>query len=160
MRILEALACAALAGAALTAAAAPREEPFDACAVFTQADAEKALGTAAEPEPVNPRARRPHVVTTCTYTGTREGHPVAASVQFRFARTEPEARGAFEDARLQYQTKPLLLAGAEAFWSGKTGQMHLRKGRTWVTLSVGGPKPAERDPEAAKKLAEVLAAKI
>jgi len=160
MRTLEVLACAALAAAALTAAAAPREEPFDACAVFTQADAEKALGTAAQPEPVNPKARRPRVVTTCTYTGTREGHPVAASVQFRFARTEPEARGAFEDARLQYQTKPLLLPGIEAFWSGKTGQMHVRKGRTWITLSVGGAKPAERELEPARKLAEVLAKKL
>ena len=161
MRTLEVLACAVLAAAALTAAAAaaPKEEPFDACAVFTQADAEKALGTAALPEPVNPKARRPRVVTTCTYTGTKDGHPVAATVQFRFARTEPEARGAFEEARLQYQTKPLLLPGMEAFWSGKTGQMHVRKGRTWMTLSVGGPKPAERELEPAKKLAEILATK-
>jgi hypothetical protein len=160
MRTLEVLACAAMAAAALTAAAAPKEGPFDACAVFTQADAEKALGTAAQAEPVNPRARRPRVVTTCTYTGTKEGKPVAASAQFRFARTEPDARGAFEDARLQYQTKPLLMPGVEAFWSGKTGQMHVRKGRTWLTVSVGGAKPAEREVEPAKKLAEILASKM
>jgi hypothetical protein len=160
MRTLEVLACAAIAAAALTAAAAPQEEPFDACTVFTQADAEKALGTAAQPEPANPKVRRPRVVTTCTYTGTREGHPVAASVQFRFAKTEPEARGAFEDARLQYQTKPLLIPGIESFWSGKTGQMHVRKGRTWLTVSVGGAKPAERELEPARKLAETLAGKI
>jgi hypothetical protein len=160
MRTLEVLACAAMAAAALTAAAAPQEEPFDACAVFTQAEAEKALGTTAQPEPVNPRVRRPRVVTTCTYTGTKEGKPVAASAQFRFARTEPDARGAFEDARLQYQTKPLLMPGVEAFWSGKTGQMHVRKGRTWLTVSVGGAKPAERDVEPAKKLAEILASKM
>ena len=160
MRTLEVLACAAIAAAALTAAAAPQEEPFDACAIFTQADAEKALGTAAQPEPVNPKARRPRVVTTCTYTGTKDGHPVAAIAQFRFARTEPEARGAFEDARLQYQTKPMLLPGLEAFWSGKTGQMHVRKGRAWLTVSVGGAKPAERELDPAKKLAEALATKI
>lgn len=160
MRTLEVLACAAIAAAALTAAAAPQEEPFDACAVFTQADAAKALGTEAQPESVNPKARRPRVVTTCTYTGTKEGKPVAASVQFRFARTEAEARGAFEDARLQYQTKPMLLPGVEGFWSGKTGQMHVRKGRTWLTVSVGGAKPAERELEPAKKLAEILAGKI
>ena len=160
MRTLDVLACAALAVAALNAAAAPQEEPFDACAVFTQADAEKALGTAAQPEPVNPKARRPRVVTTCTYTGTKDGAPVAASVQFRFGRTDQEARGAFEEARLQFQTKPLLLSGVEAFWSGKTGQMHVWKGRTWVTLSVGPAKPAERDLDQARKLAEMLAAKI
>src|SRR5512140_2111418 len=145
MRTLDVLACAALAVAALNAAAAPQEEPFDACAVFTQADAEKALGTAAQPEPVNPKARRPKVVTTCTYTGTKDGKPVAASVQFRFGRSDQEARGAFEEARLQFQTKPLLLSGVEAFWSGKTGQMHVRKGRTWVTVSVGPAKPSERE---------------
>jgi hypothetical protein len=161
MRTLEVLACAAITAAALTAAAATQETPFDACAIFTQADAEKALGTEAQPEPVNPKARRPRVVTTCTYTGTKDGKPVAASAQFRFAKTEPEARGAFEDARLQYQTKPLLLAaGIEAFWSAKTGQMHVRKGRTWLTVSVGGAKPAERVLEPAKKLAEILASKI
>lgn len=160
MRTLDVLACAALAVAALNAAAAPQEEPFDACAVFTQADAEKALGTAVQPEPVNPKARRPKVVTTCTYTGTKEGKPVAASVQFRFGRTDQDARGAFEEARLQFQTKPLLLPGMEAFWSGKTGQLHVRKGRTWVTLSVGPAKPAERDVDQAKKLAEMLATKI
>jgi hypothetical protein len=160
MRTLDVLACAALAAAALNAAAAPQEEPFDACAVFTQADAEKALGTAAQPEPVNPKARRPKVVTTCTYTGTKDGKPVAASVQFRFGRSDQEARGAFEDARLQLQTKPLLLSGVEAFWSGKTGQMHVRKGRTWISVSVGPAKPSEREIDAARKLAEMLAAKI
>lgn len=160
MRTLDVLACAALAVAALNTAAAPQEEPFDACTVFTQADAEKALGTAAQPEPVNPKARRPKVVTTCAYTGTKDGKPVAASVQFRFGRTEAEARGAFEDARLQLQTKPLLLSGVEAFWSGKTGQMHVRKGRTWVTVSVGPAKPSEREIDAARKLAEMLTPKI
>ena len=161
MRTLEVLACAAITAAALTAAAAPQEEPFDACAVFTQAEAATALGTEAQPEPVNPRARRPRIVTTCTYTGTRDGKPVAASAQFRFGKTEQEARGAFEDARLQYQTKPMLLAaGMEAFWSGKTGQMHVRKGRTWLIVSVGGAKPAERELEPAKKLAEILARKV
>jgi hypothetical protein len=160
MRTLDVLACAALAAAALNAAAAPQEEPFDACAIFTQADAEKALGTAAQPEPVNPKARRPKVVTTCTYTGTKDGKAVAASVQFRFGRSDQEARGAFEEARLQFQTKPLLLSGVEAFWSGKTGQMHVRKGRTWVTVSVGPAKPSEREIDAARKLAEMLAPKI
>ena len=72
MRTLEVLACAAIAAAALTAAAAPQEEPFDACAVFTQADAAKALGTEAQPESVNPKARRPRVVR-CRRSTTSPG---------------------------------------------------------------------------------------
>jgi hypothetical protein len=58
------------------------------------------------------------------------------------------------------QTKPILLPGAEGFWSSKTGQMNLRKERTWVTLSVGAPKITDRDPDQARKLAELLAKKI
>jgi hypothetical protein len=59
------------------------------------------------------------------------------------------------------QTKPLMIPGIEgAFWSAKTGQMNLRKGRTWLTLSVGPPKLSERDMEQARRLAEVLGKKL
>ena len=162
MRNIRALAGAAFAAAALVSLAArAAEERFDACDVFTQADAEKALGTTAAPEPVNPKARRPKVITTCTYNGFKEGKPVAATVQFRFERGEAEARDAFENARLQYQTKPMLIPGTNgAFWSAKTGQLNVLKGRTWITVTLGGPKAADRDDEPARKLAEALAPKI
>ena len=51
------------------------QEAFDACEVFTQADAEAALGTTAQPEPVNPKVKRPKVVSKCTYTGSRKASP-------------------------------------------------------------------------------------
>ena len=159
IRALAGAAFAALARASLAARAA--EERFDACDIFTQADAEKALGTAAEAEPVNPKVRRPKVVTTCTYNGFKDGKPVAASVQFRFGRSDDETRAAFESARLQYQTKPMLISGTQGvFWSAKTGQLNLLKGRAWITITLGGPKPGDRDDEPARKLAEALAAKI
>ncbi len=161
MRTFDAIRCAALAALVIgTGTARAAEEPFDACDIFTQADAEAVLGTTAAAEPVNPKVRRPKVIPVCTYNGFKDGKPVVASVQFRFGRTEAEAQQAFEDARLQFQTKPLLIPGAEVFWSGKTGQMHLRKGRTWVTFSVGSPKPGERNMDEAKKLALLLATKI
>lgn len=150
---------AALAALAACGAASA-QDAFDACDVFVQADAEKALGAAAAPEPVNPKVKRPKVVTTCTYNGFKDGKPVAASVQFRFGKTDQEAQRAFDEARLQYQTKPMLIAGTDAFWSAKTGQFHLRKGRTWLTLSVGPAKPSERDADQARKLAEILVRKI
>ena len=155
MRLLQALGV--LAAAAVTSAAA--QDTFDACNVFTAADAEAALGTTAAAEPVNPKAKRPKVVLACTYNGFKDNKPVAATAQFKFARTEAEAQKAFDDARLQYQTKPLYLSGAEAFWS-KTGQLNVRKGRTWLTLAVGPAKVNERDIDQAKKLAEILVKKL
>jgi len=136
------------------------EETFDACDVFTSDDAEKALGVAAAAEPVNPKVKKPKIVRTCVYTGFKDSKPVAASVEFKSGRTPEETQRAFDEARLQFQTKPLIISGAEAFWSGKTGQLNLRKGRTWITLSVGSPKLGERDIADAKKLAEILVKKL
>lgn len=160
MRMHNALRVAVLViGAAAWPVAA--QEAFDACDVFTQADAEQALGTAAQGEPVNPKVKRPKVVPTCTYHGYKEGKAVAASAQFRFGKTEADALRAFDEHRLQVQTKPLMIPGVEGvFWSAKTGQMNLRKGRTWVTVSVGSPKPNERDMDQARKLAELLIKKL
>jgi hypothetical protein len=137
------------------------EETFDACDIFTQEDAQAALGTTAASEPVNPKVKRPKVIPVCTYNGFKDGKAVAASAQFRFGKTDAEAQRAFDDARLQFQTKPMLISGIEgAFWSAKTGQMNLRKGRTWLTLSVGSQKLSERSLDDAKKLAEILAKKL
>ena len=152
-----ALLITAFAAWALPAAA---EEAFDACHVFTAEDAEKALGTRADPEPVNPKARRPRTVLACSYHGSKDGKPVSASAQFKFARNADEQARAFDEARLQLQTKPLILSGAEAFWAGKAGQMHVRKGRAWLTVTVGPAPVPERDLESAKKLAEALVKKL
>jgi hypothetical protein len=159
MRMLNMIGIAFAAAAWATPALS--QDAFDACDLFTQADAERALGTAATTEPQNPKVKRPKVVATCTYHGFKEGKPVAASAQFRFGKTDPDAQHAFDEHRLQVQTKPLIIPGAEAaFWSAKTGQMNVRKGRTWVTLSVGPAPLAERDMDQARKLAEIIAKKI
>jgi hypothetical protein len=147
----------ACAFAAMPAAA---QDAFDACTVFTQQDAELALGTKAEPEPVNPKAKRPKVVPGCAYHGNKEGKPVTATAQFKFARTADEQARAFDEARLQLQTKPMILSGADAFWAGKVGQMHVRKGKTWITLTVGPAAVREREIDSAKKLAEALVKKL
>ena len=47
-----------------------------------------------------------------------------------------------------------------AFWAGKAGQMHVRKGRAWITLTVGPAAVRERELESAKKLAETLVKKL
>ena len=157
MRKLTALA---ILGAACLSPAAWAQEAFDACEIFTQGDAEAALGTTAASEPLNPKVKRPKVVAICTYNGFKDGKAVAASAQFRFGKTDSDAQKAFDDARMQFQTKPMLISGTDAFWSAKTGQMNMRKGRAWLTLSVGPPKLSERDLNDAKKLAEILAKKM
>ena len=160
MRILHFLAAAALAASPALQA---QEPAFDACEFFTKADAEAALGTPAAEVPfsTNPKVKKPKHIPNCTYTGTtKEGKAVAASAQFKFARNDADAQKAFEEARMQLQTKPILISGAEAFWSAKTGQMNLRKGKTWAAVAVGPEKLNERDYNDAKKLAEILARKM
>lgn len=137
------------------------EEPFDACQVFTQAEAEKALGTTAAPEPVNPKVKRPKVVLACAYNGFKDGKAVEAKAQFRPSRSEAETQHAFDEAKLKYATKPILIPGVDAsFWSARTGEMNVRKGRTWIVVTVGAAKASERDMESAKGLAEALARKL
>jgi hypothetical protein len=160
MRLLKKTIVAAAAAMAVAPAWA-QPQAFDACQVFTQADAEAALGGPAQPPVENPKARKPKVVPACTYTGTHDGKPVSATAHFRFGHNDEETARAFEDARLKFQTKPLLIRGADgAFWSGRTGEMNVRKGRNWVSLAIGPQKPAERDVEVARKAAESLAKKL
>jgi len=160
MRKTQALAILAALAAASPMAAPGADPPFDACAVFTQDDASKALGTAASPEPVNPKARRPRAILQCTYVGSKEGKPVSATVQFRFARSSEASAREFDDLRLKIQTKPMLISGAEAFWAGKAGEMYLRKDRIWVVMAVGPEKVNERELDQARKLAEIMAGKL
>lgn len=158
MRKITTMAAAALA--AWMSAGAAAQDAFDACEIFTQADAQKVLGANVDPEPVNPKVKRPKVIPTCTWWSSKDGKPVSASANFRFAKTEADAQRAFEEEKLKFQTKPMLLGGSSAFWSAKQGAMQLLKGRTWLVVAVGGAKPNERDAEASRKLTEILARKL
>lgn len=149
-------AAAVVAGSGMASA----QDVFDACEVFTLAEAQSVLGKGASPEPANPKVKRPRVVTTCSYFASREGQVTSASAQFRSAKTEADLQRAFDEERLQFQTKPMILADGRAFWSAKQGQLHLLKGRTWLTVTVGSAKAAEREPEPARRLAEQLAKKL
>ena len=159
MRISRSLARVAAIGAAALIPAAMAQD-FDACTVFTLEDAKRVLNPPVEPEPVNPKVKRPKMVPVCTYTGTKDGKPQAATATFKVSKNNDEAAKDFEASRLQFQTKPMLMSGAEAFWSSKTGQMYVRKGRTAITLAVGSQKPAEREIDPAKSLAEALVKKL
>jgi hypothetical protein len=123
-------------------------------------DAQKVLGKDAAPEPVNPKMKRPKVIPSCTYLATRDNVKVAATALFKWGKTNEDTQRAFEDARMQFQTKPMLIEGAQAFWAGKQGEMMLRKGRTWITISVGPAMPTQRDLNETRRLAEILVKKM
>ena len=148
-------------GIVLCALASPAaaQEAFDACEIFTAQDAEAALGTGVFEATVF-KGKRPKVVTDCKYTAQKDGKALAAMAQFKFARTESDMRQTFADARMDLQTKPLVITGNEAFWSAKTGTLHMRKGRAWLTVSVGPEKPVDRDMETNRKVAEAIAKKL
>jgi hypothetical protein len=136
------------------------EDSFDACEIFTVEDAQKILGQDAAAEPVNPKVKRPKVIPSCTYHATKDGAKVAATALFKWGKTNEDTQRAFEDARMQFQTKPMLIEGAQAFWAGKQGEMMLRKGRTWITISVGPATPTQRDLNETRRLAEILVKKM
>ena len=146
--------------AAMLAFPASAQENFDACAVFTLEDAQKVLGPDAAGEPANPKAKRPKVVPTCAYSATKDGKRVTASATFRTGRSNDEAQRAFEEARMKYQTKPMLISGADAFWSAKTGELSLRKGKASLTIAVGPAQLNLREVNDARKLAEILLKKL
>lgn len=146
--------------AATTVAAPVLAQDFDACTVFTPDDASKALGMPAEGGPAHPKARRPKMVPACTYTATKDGKPVAATVSFKWGKTDAEAQKAFADARMQFQSKPMLISGTDAFWSASLGEMMMRKGRTLVTVAVGPKQASLREVNDARRLAEILARKM
>jgi len=152
-----------IAGAAIVlawATGATAQDAFDACQYFTEVEAKMALGDSAEPEPQNPKVKRPRVVNTCTWWSSKDGKSTSATATFRIARSEGDLRPAFDEERLTFQTKPLLVDGAPAFWSAKQGILQVLKGRVWLVVTLGGAKPAERDPDAARKLAEALVKKL
>lgn len=154
--------CSLVVAALLAAfpAGAWAQEAFDACELFTESEAKLALGGNAEPEPQSARTRRARFVPTCTWWTSKDGKSITATATFRFARSEADARPAFDEERLEHQTKPLLIDGAPAFWSAKQGVLQVLKGRVWLVVTVGGAKPAEREEDAARKLAEALVKKL
>jgi hypothetical protein len=160
MRIGSFIRILAMAAVGLQLTPALAQESFDACEIFTVEDAQKVLGKDAAPEPVNPKMKRPKVIPSCTYLATRDNVKVAATALFKWGKTNEDTQRTFEDARMQFQTKPMLIEGAQAFWAGKQGEMMLRKGRTWITISVGPAMPTQRDLNETRRLAEILVKKM
>jgi hypothetical protein len=130
-------------------------EAFDACQLLTQADAEKALGKAVA-VPESPKGKKPVASATCTWMAGED----SVSAQFIAGKTDAEAKKTFDDLRLQFQTKPVMLSGMEGFWSAKTGKFYALKGRTAVIVGLGSPHLNARDADKSRNLAVALLAKL
>ena len=87
---------------------------------------------------------------------------MAATAEFRFGRSEGDVKSAFGRAPpRRCRPSPSCISGSDAFWSAKTGQMNLRKDRTWVTLSVGRRRsPPTAIPSRRRRLAELIVKKL
>ena len=131
------------------------KDAFDACLVLTQADAENALAKpVAVPE--LPKGKKYVPSATCTWMAGED----SVSAQFMGGKTDAEVKKSFDEMRLQYQTKPVMMSGMEGFWSAKTGKFYALKGRIGVIVGIGSPRLNERDADKSRKLAEALLAKV
>ena len=144
-------------GVAVTVSAqAPKD--FDACRIFTSTDAEAALGVPVAQEPGNAKTR-PKVTLTCKYTAA-SGDAGSANVTFRFARNAEEAKSAYSESRLELRGKPTIIAGKDANWNEKLGQLNVLSGNVWLVIDVGPTDAKARNSALAKKLAETLIPKL
>lgn len=146
---------------ATNAAVAQEPKEFDACRVFTSQDAEKVLGVIVTQDVVNSKAKV-KVVLACNYTSTSGDARTlqVAGASFRFAHNDDEAKRSFSEARHGVRGKPMIVAGKDAFWIEKLGQLNVLKGNTWLTVSAGPVGMQGRDATPAIKLAEILLPKI
>ena len=140
------------------AAFAQTPKDFDACRIFTAADAESTLGSPVVQEPVNSKVK-PKVILTCKYTAT-SGDARFAMVTFRFARNAEEAKSAYSESRLELRGKPTIISGRDANWNEKQGQLNLLSGNAWLVIDAGPSEAKARDSAVAKKLAETLIPKL
>lgn len=157
MKFFRTMLVIGLVAANAVVAQAPKE--FDACRVFTAEDAGKVLGVPATQDIVSSKVK---VVLACNYTSTSGDAKTlqVAGASFRFARSDGEARRSFSEARLEVRGKPMMVAGKDAFWVEKLGQLNVLKGNTWLTVSAGPVGMQGRDATPAIKLAEILLPKI
>ena len=140
---------------AAVAARAEIPKEFDACTVFTPADAAQALGET--PRELPPPKTKNKVIPACTYESGEGPSTKSLSVQFRFAKNDDEARRAFSEARLEARGKPVILGGRDAYWLDKQAQLNVLKGSHWVVITAKVPG---RESDTARKLAEILLPKI
>jgi len=152
--------CALLFCLAAAPAFAQTPKDFNACTIVTVEEATAALGAQAEGEPVNPKAKQPKLVPNCTYSAAVDGQSQLVKVQFRFYKSPAEAVATLKETRLDVRGRPLIIQGQDAYWDNKQTQLVIAKGSAILTLIVGPAKDNERQPEAARKLAEKVLPKL
>lgn len=142
----------------------------DACAVVTQAVADKVLGTGAEKGVSNGDTSTDDInVSTCTYTlDTNTGLPISADKiksLTLLARSAKSAEGIDSNAMQLSEEKP---TGAEsvsgygtgAYWDPQYGQLNIFKNGSWYILTNGSSTLTARTLDDAKLFADQIVSQL
>lgn len=114
------------------AAADSGPAPVDACALVTQAEADKILGAPAKQDRPAEANHPPHLVA-CRYTAERGRGLAVLSLLVRTGYSDTEAKTTFEETRKLDTTQPVSGLADEAFWLAD--QLWVRKGLHSLTFS-------------------------
>jgi hypothetical protein len=144
---------------------AQKEQPAEACALFTQAMATDVLGETVPPS----ESKTIHseefgsTVTSCSYT-TSSTDPKkirTLTLLIRYAKDEAESKTVFEGAKAQskdlssVEPEAIPNIGEEAYWSaGSLNQLNVRQGNGWFIISsyLRGGDQKEMALQIAKRL--------
>lgn len=124
----------------------------DACALFTQTDAQQLLGAdAKEIESAGDSTIGKVDVTHCEYEGTAG----TASIFVRRTPSLGDARYIFENSKKSFSGETVTPKEGEAeYWVSDLGQYNVLKGQHWIIVTV------DKDKEKAKEVAGIVASRL
>lgn len=138
-----------------------------ACDVLTLDDAQKILGENAKGGELNsslPQESNDLIRTTCNYNlqGSAPEDTKVVSLLIRSAKT---TAGAQNNKQVFNANKPadaqnISGYGDQAYWHPQFGQLNIFKNNNWYIISSGPVKITDRNPDDAKKLADIIIDKL
>lgn len=140
----------------------------DACAIFTLADAKKALDGNVSGGPMSDTGSSQDIqVSGCSYkpgdnTGSTIGVSKTASLIVHHPKTPQGIASNQKIFEIQQppgnQTETGY--GDKSFWDSRLGQLDILKHNNWYILTIGPATPADRSLAQTKLLADILSAKL
>lgn len=123
---------AAPSGSPSSSASSSSSTAVDACALVTQAEADRALGAASKQDRPS-EANIPPRLSTCRYTAPRGEGLAVMTVMLRIGSSAAEAKSSFQGTRDVAPTEAVANLGDEAFWLAD--QLYVLKGMRSMTLA-------------------------
>lgn len=132
---------------------------IDACAVFTETEAQEVLGEAAtKGTTTGPTSSDDINVSTCTYSNNATS---AANIQLAtvLVRSPKNSAGVDSNKAVFGNGKPQDVEmvqgyGVEAYYNADTGQLNVLKDNAWYIISNGLSSPSDRTLEDTKAVAD------